>query len=152
MKGVETKVILILYEKCIIPSLTSNCESWTLSQSEENQLDSIGIRALKRLFQLPTTTPNISVVYSFGQLYMTQLIDKKRFMYIHKVLSRENDHWTKMMLHHLGTRKIGWAENINRKLAEYNLETDWETIRLKTKGEWKKIVEQAVDKKEKKND
>ena len=49
MRGIEAKVVLILYEKSIIPSLTYNCESWTLSPSEEKQVDQIGIRALKRL-------------------------------------------------------------------------------------------------------
>ena len=71
MRGVEARVLLILFEKCIIPSLTSNCESWTLSITEERQLDKIGIRALKRLFGLPTTTPGAAIAYSFGQLYIT---------------------------------------------------------------------------------
>ena len=146
MKGVESKVILTLYEKCITPSLTSNCESWNLSPGEEKQLDNVGIRALKRLFHLPTTTPNTSVIYSFGQLYMTQEIDRKRFMYLHKLLSREKDHWTTQMLYHLNTCNMGWAKNINEKLTRYDLETNWETIRSKTKGEWKRLVEKAVDK------
>ena len=36
-----------------------------------------------------------------------------------------------------------------RKLTEYKLETDWEKIRKKTKGEWKSNVERAVDEKNK---
>ena len=42
--------------------------------------------------------------------------------------------------------KKGWTNDIKEKLAKYNLETDFETIRKKTKGEWKRNVTEAVDK------
>ena len=45
MRGIETKVIMCLYHKCIIPSLLNNAESWTLSKTEEDSLDKIGIRS-----------------------------------------------------------------------------------------------------------
>ena len=53
MRGIETKVILDLYHVYIIPSLLNNAEAWMLSKKEENQLDLIGICAVKRLFNLP---------------------------------------------------------------------------------------------------
>ena len=53
MRGIETKVLLVLYETSVLPSLTNNCESWTLSKTEEGQIDKIGIRTIKRLFNLP---------------------------------------------------------------------------------------------------
>ena len=146
MRVVETKTILDLYDKCVIPSLLNNSESWTLSKTEETELDKIGIRAIKRLFSLPEKTPSIAVIYSFGLLYTSQLIDKKRFIYLHKILTRSNEHWTKQMLFHLKTEKLGWAANIAEKLTEYSLEEDWEKIREKTKREWKYIVGKAVNK------
>ena len=56
---------------------------------------------MKRLFGLPTTTPNTTIIHSFGLLYITQAIDQKQFIYLHKILSREDGHWTKKMLLHL---------------------------------------------------
>ena len=72
MRGIETKVLLTLYETSVIPSLLNNCESWTLTKADETQIDKIGIQMLKRLFNLPTTTPSTSIIYSLGLLYMTQ--------------------------------------------------------------------------------
>ena len=146
MRGVEARVLLILYERSIIPSLINNCESWTLTISEEDQLDRVGIRALKRLFCLPTTTPNSSIIYSLGQLYVTQEVDKKRFMFLHKVLSREASHWTNKMLLHLKNHDLGWAKNIQEKLTQYNIETDWIKIKSMTKNEWRKNVNDATEK------
>ena len=145
MRGVETQVLLTLYEKSIVAGLLHNSESWTLNMMEEQQIDKIGIRALKRLFNLPTTTPTVAILYNFGILYMTQSMDQKRFMYLHKILNRESDHWTKKMLTQLKTLELGWAKNMTEKLIEYQLEQDWENIRRKTKAEWKKIVDEAIE-------
>ena len=146
MRGVEARVLLILYEKSVVPSLINNCESWTLSPSEEEQVDRMGIRALKRLFSLPTTTPNAALIYSLGQLYVTQEIDQKRLIFLHKILMRESSHWTSKMLFHLQECNLGWAKNINEKLIFYHLETDWSKIRSMTKNQWKTNVKGAVEK------
>ena len=57
MRGIQTKVILDLYNVRILPILLNNAESWTLTKKDEQRIDSIGIRAMKRLFGLPTTSP-----------------------------------------------------------------------------------------------
>ena len=146
MRGIETSVIITLYEKSIIPTLLHNCESWTLSTTEENQIDKIGIKAIKRLFSLPTTTPSVAIIHSLGLLYMTQAVDQMKFMFLYKILQRETNHWTKKILIHLKNQDLGWAKNIEKKLTDYQLETDWNLIQRKTKGEWKRDVTTAVNK------
>ena len=142
MRGVESRVLVILFEKCIMTSLLNNSESWTLCKTEEEQIYKIGIKTIN----LPTTTPSAAIIHSFGILYMTQAVDMRRFMYLHKVLNREDQHWTKVMLDHLNILQIGWAKNVNEELIQYQLETDWNKIKLKSKREWKRTVEEAVDK------
>ena len=114
MRGIETNVILNLYEVYVIPCLLNNAESWLLTKKEEDQLDLIGIRVMKRLFNLPSTSPNVSIVYSFGLLYISQIVDKKQFMYLHKMLSRGSYHWTYKTLMKDRSQNIGWAKNINQ--------------------------------------
>ena len=145
MRGSETKVILELFDKCINPSLLNNCESWTLSSSEEEQIDKIGVRAIKRLFSLPTTTPSVAVIFNLGLLYTTQIVDQKRFLYLHKILNLQNNHWNRQMLAHLQNTNLGWAKNITEKLSEYELETRWEVIRTKTKGQWREEIRRAIN-------
>ena len=130
MRGIETKAILELYEKCILTSILFNAESWTLT--EEKQIDKTLIQAIKRLFGLPITTPSAAVIFNFGLLYATQIVDQKRFIFLHKILSREDDHWTKLMLNHLQSIKAGWAKQTADKLREYGLETNWNAIKQKT--------------------
>ena len=143
MRNIETKTILELYDSCVIPSFLNNAESWTLSTSEEKELDILGIRILKRLFNLPERTPSPAIIYSFGTLYITQQIDQMKFMYLHRILRREDDHWTKKMLYHLKTLNIGWAKIIQDKLQEYSLEQDWHKIKDLSKTSWKTMVQTA---------
>ena len=149
MKGIESKVILDLYHACIIPSFLNNAESWCLSNTEEKELDKLGIRILKRLFNLPEKTPNPAIIHSFGVLYTTQQIDQKKFMFLHKILKRPENHWTKKMLVQLKTHNIGWAKSIQAKLSSYELEQDWEKIKEHNKSRWKHIVYTAVKEKNK---
>ena len=149
MKGVESKVILELYHACIIPSFLNNAESWCLSDSEEKELDKLGIRIIKRLFSLPEKTPSPAVIHSFGLLNTTQQIDQKKFMFLYKILQRPNDHWTKKMLFHLKSQDIGWAKSIQAKLAAYGLEPDWDKIKDHNKSSWKHVVNTAVKEKNK---
>ena len=79
-------------------------------------------------------------------MFLTQVVDKMRLMFLHKVLNRHTEHWTKKMLTHLKTQDLGWAKNIQTKLNNYGIELDWDTIKQKTKGEWKRIVTDAVNK------
>ena len=68
-----------------------------------------------------------------------------QFLYIHTIFNRGIEHWTNKMLTHLDTQNLGWAKSMKAKLQEYQLESDWNAIKQKTKGEWKRDVTKAVD-------
>ena len=143
MRGIQTHTILNMYEIYVIPSLLNNAESWTLTKNDEKQLDQIGIRAVKRLFGLPTTSPNVAVIHTFGLFYISQIVDKKRFLFLHKKLTSA-EQWQCKMLLNMASKNIGWAKNMNEKLSEYELETDWELIKQRSFNEWRNIVIRAV--------
>ena len=70
-------------------------------------------------------------------------------MFLYKILQRPEDHWTKKMLCHLKSCTKGWAKCIQAKLADYELEQDWEKIKEHNKSTWKHRVSSAVRKKNK---
>ena len=147
MKNIEAKVILDLFNSCIVPSFLYNAQSWTLTKTDEIEMDKLGIQILKRLFNLPEKTPNPAIIHSFGTLYITQQIDQMKFMYLHKLLKRTDDHWTKKMLVHLDEINVGWAKSIRQKLKDYDLEQDWSKIVTLSKTTWKNSVKDSVVKK-----
>ena len=149
MSKVQNQAMLRLHEMVVIPTLLANAESWTLTKTDEIFCERIEAFALKKIYGLPMTFPTVALVHVTGTLLTSIRIDKKKLMFLHKILTREEGHWTTHMLQTLDQMNIGWAENIKGKLADYKLETDWQIIKRKTTGAWKMEVKEATEKKHK---
>ena len=145
MKMLASKTMIELHEAINIPALLINSESWVLNDSDIRDLEIVENWCLKRILNLPPTTPTAAIRYETGTLLVEVRIDRVQLMYLHKVLIRSEDHWTRHILYTLNEMNIGWASEINRKLNEYHLETSWSEIAKKSAGEWKEAVVSAVE-------
>ena len=146
LNRIETSVLLELHEKISIASLLNNAESWNMNKGEETEIEKIEIQALKDLFDLPLHTPNVAVVFSFGTLFTNQRIDQKRLTYLHKILNRQNCHWTKKSLQVLNELDIGWGRHIKSILNKYNLPADFTAIKSTHPTAWKNMTKTAIEK------
>ena len=68
-----------------------------------------------------------------------------KFLYLQKILQRNNEHWTKRMPLLLASLDLGWARNIRQKLKDYKLEEDWTKIEKCSKPNWKRSVRAAIE-------
>ena len=133
-----------------ISGLLTNAESWTLNQGEKAELEKIEIQALKHLFDLPAHTPTPAVIFTLGTLYTEHRVALKRLNYLHRILTREDEHWTKRAFQTLDSMDIGWSKSIRDALTEYQLPTDYETIKSMTQRQWSNIVKEKVEAKNRK--
>ena len=140
LRGIETSVLLNLHGKKNISQLLANAESWSLNRSEKMELERIEIQALKYLFDLPAHTPTPAIIYSLGTLYTNQRVDKKRFMYLHRILNMNQDQYPSKTFHTLEKLNIGWYKNIKETLTDYGLPTDFTAIKSTSRRQWKKRV------------
>ena len=138
-------MILELHEKINISALLTNAESWNLSKAETALLEKTEIQAIKYLFDLPSRTPTPAILYSFGILYTGQRVDKKRLIYLHRLLKRHDQHWTKQILYELDKLKIGWGKDIKETLKTYDLPEDFNAIKAITRKQWAKTVTEKVE-------
>ena len=99
------------------------------------------------LFDLPVHTPTPAIIYTLGTLYTSLRIEKKRLMYLHRLINKYDASWTKMTLLILDRLKLGWAKTINETLSDLDLPTDFSTIRSTTRRQWKNIVNAKIEKK-----
>ena len=129
LRMVESNVLLELHEKVTLAGLLTNAESWSLSRGEKTELERSEIQALKYLFDLPSHTPTPALIYTLGTLYTNHRVDLKRFVYLHRILNRNNHDWTKRTFHILDAMNIGWSKNIKEALMEYDLPTDYSYIK-----------------------
>ena len=146
LSKIESKVLLELHEKVNLPGLLINCESWTLNKSEKDELERIEIQAIKYLFDLPIHTPTPALIFNFGTLYTNLRVEQSQMIYLHKVLCREQSHWTNQILKNLKDKNAGWYKKIVEILNKYDLETNFQTIKDTTIGEWRRKVKKGIEK------
>ena len=112
---------------------------------EKNEIEQIEYQSLKSLFNLPQKTPTVAIVHTFGTLYTKIRIDKKQLQYLHRILQREENHWTNKALKTLQCRNIGWYKKIMTTLEAYNLENDFDEIRRIPTAIWRNKVATATE-------
>ena len=78
-------------------------------------------------------------------MYTKQRIDKKRLMYLHRILNLHNDRWIQKTFHILQQLNIGWSKSIREALIEYSLPTDLTTIKNTTRRRWKKTIIEKIE-------
>ena len=96
-----------MHNSCTVAGLLTNCKTWVLNKGERGKLERIELWALKRLLNLPKTTPTAAIWHITGLLITTILIDKRQLMYLKILLNRPDDDWTKRMFNCLKLDNIG---------------------------------------------
>ena len=142
---IETPILLELHERITIPTLLNNAEAWVLKAYEIKELEQIERNCIKSLFNLPTRTPTPAIIYTLGLLYTNIRIEKKQLIYLHRILNRKEDHWTKKTLNTLKELKTGWYNNMIKILNSYELNSDFDAIKNIPTAIWKHTVTTATE-------
>ena len=127
----------------------NNAEAWVLQAQEVEELEQIEISCLKSLFNLPIRTPTPAIIYALGILNTGIRIEKKQLLYLHRILNRQDSHWTKLTLNTLKELKLGWYSKIITILNSYELSNDLDVIRNTPITAWKRMVTTAIETKNK---
>ena len=87
----KLKSLLKLHNARTVASLLTNCETWVLNKGEREKLEKIEIWALKKILNIPKTTPTAAVWYVTGSLTTAVLIDKWQSLYLKTILDQPDD-------------------------------------------------------------
>ena len=63
-----------------------------------------------------------------------------QLLYLHRILNKEETHWTKKILTELEQLNLGWYKGIKTTLSKYQLEENFETIKNIRAIDWKSQV------------
>ena len=149
MSRMAMDYIIKLHESITIPTLLYDAETWPLNATMSANLDRMELWAWKSMIGLPKTTPTAAVMFCCGALYPSIRIKTKQLLYLHKVLNKDSEHWALQTVLDLRERDSGWAKQITGILAAWGLEEEWENIKSKPYGAWKRLVEKEAEKKNK---
>ena len=146
---IQLEALLRMHNACTIACLLTNCETWILNKSEKCKLERIELKALKKILDVPKTTPTPAIWHVTGMLQTSVLIDKRQLLYLKNILNRESGDWIKKMFNSLQKDNIGWTKQILSTLKEYKLDKPLEQIKEMPNPTWKRIVTEATEKRNK---
>ena len=140
-------VRLQLYECCILPSLLYNLEGWNkLSKTEIKKLESVQLKSLCSLLQIPKTTPYLGLLNELGVWTIEERLKYRKIMLYHNLMNSDDRRITKnMILEQKLSEDDDTFFETTRKMAE-TLNIDINEIDGMTKAALKRKLKEEIGK------
>ena len=82
--------MLLLYQSIFLPRLIYNCEAWSnISENDYKQLQNAQLSFLRRVMEVPKSTPVAATFLEFAILPIRYEIEKRQLLFLKRILSRE---------------------------------------------------------------
>ena len=151
LSRIKMSTYMQLHERCLIPSLLYNAETWTMSKDETRRLEQLQLRTLRTYLKAPRSVPKMAFYLELGLYPVEATIDITQIKYLWKLLNTTTQ--VRAILEtqlHLDTSG-SWADQILDKLINYGLPVNTRTIKHYTKKRWDDLVTKTVRRKHEHN-
>ena len=103
--------MMVMYQSVFLPRLIYNCESWSnLTHKDISNLQGAQLNFLRRVMEVPKSTPTAALFLELGILPIQYEIEKRQLVFLKKILDRQNDDPVKM---------------IYQEMLKYQAERNW---------------------------
>ena len=145
----EVQVWLLLYRSLFISTVLFNSQTWSRIRKKDIELLQIAqLKFLKRILNLPSSTPNSFLFLELGVLPIESEIHKRQLMYLHRILMLpEEDPVHQMFTNQVAFAEKGesnWWSQVKQLLVKYNLSQNLDEIKNLSKMTFKGMVNKAV--------
>lgn len=131
----------------LINSALTNSEAWYgLTKINVETLESVDVRLLRRIFEVPFSCPKEMVYLETGCLPISAIIVIRRLLFLHNIL-HEDEHSLifRFFQSQLSSPVKGdWVLDIKKNLEDYEITESIEEIKIMSKFKFRKIVVNAV--------
>ena len=146
----KISTMLLLYTSLFLSTMLFNSQSWSkIRPKQMEKLKVIQLRYLKRILGLANSTCNSFLFLELGVLPINFEIDKRRLMYLHRILNLEESDPVYITFQNMASFvKAGeenWWSEVEVALHKYGLPTDLDEIRELKKETFRKMVNEAVE-------
>ena len=120
-QGIEMETIWTLIESCIIPIITYGSETWDINQNQTKRLNRILDNIIKRILNLPQSTPRECLYYELGTLDIEHRIITKRINYATSLLIKNPDNLRDILQ---TTNPKSWIQKTIQQARSVGLDLD----------------------------
>ena len=123
--------MMVMYQSVFLSRLIYNCESWSnLTHKDISNLHGAQLNFLRRVMEIPKSTPTAALFLELGMLPIQYEIEKRQLVFSKKILDRQNDDPVKMIYHEMLKYQAerNWANIVHELRSKYNLRLSDENV------------------------
>ena len=146
----DAQIQLMLYKKIVVPTLLYNMETASnMKKGEYERLEKMQGKALRRICELPASTPYWGILAELGVYPLEFVIHQKRLMLYHNIMNSGNQRIAKqiIMQQNKDKRENGLQQEIHGSAKVLMIKDEWLDNYKMSKAEWKRMVNSGVQKK-----
>ena len=98
VKGIEMKTIWTMIDTFLLPIILYGTETMRLTKTEKENFNSLLANTIKRILEVPTSTPNEGILIEAGYKPLINNIEERRILYEHKLISYPDNNITKCLI------------------------------------------------------
>jgi hypothetical protein len=143
-----TEVSLLLYRALFLSSVIFNSQAWrNFTESNYNQLQTLQLKLLKKIFHVPSTISNSFLFLELGVLPIKYEIHQRQLVFLHHVLNLAEDDPVQCLYEQMKRlpSESNWLSDISLSAAKYGINIDEEVVRGQSKDTFKAVVRKAIE-------
>ena len=144
------EVALILRESLLLSSILCNSESWyNVTKAELDLIESVDIQFLRRILNVPKSTPKEMIYLELGCTPLRYIIKKRRILFLHYILNQDpKSMLSKFLMTQIKyKKKKDWCVQVFTDLKELEMDGDIKQIKSMKKLELKSILDKKIKEK-----
>lgn len=120
LSTMRLRYVNLLIQACLHSKVKFGSEFWAiLCEKDEVRLDSIQIKVVKRIMELPYATPSAAVSYEFGLIDLSLTIKMEKVVFAVKTLKSPDERVAKQLLRIMIEKKVpGFASEVLKTCTE----------------------------------
>ena len=144
------EIALILRNSLLVSSMLCNSEAWyNITNSELNFLETVDLMLLRKILNVPKTTPKEMLYLELGCIPFRNVIQQRRLSFLYYILQED----PKSLVYRFfetqrkNRTKNDWVTTILRDLEELKLNLNFDEIKAMKKSSFVNLLKQSIVKK-----
>ena len=139
--------MILLYFSVFLPRLIYSSETWSyLTKKDLLTLQNAQLSFLRRVLEVPKSTPVAALYLELGVLPIQFEIEKKQLMFLKHLLEKnESDPALKLYQQMVKYQyEMNWANFVLNLRCKYNLPLNDQNIKVMSKDQWRSFVNEKI--------
>ena len=141
------EIAILFREAMFLNGILTNSEIWyNLSESDINEFESLDRLLLRRILNVPVSTPKEALYLELGILPIGWIIKSRRINFFHYLVNRDEEEMLyKFFLTQFNKPCRGdWTETVKQDLEDLGVKWDFDFLKSKSKDAFKRLVKNKV--------